>query len=177
VRSREIARRYAEAVYSVAAEEKKTDALQDELGRVNTLMEEIPDFRRLFQHPLASKEQKLDLLEAAFPDLSGTLHNALRVLVHNRREAYLDLILEEFLAVRAEAEGVVRVRVVTAKPLSLEEKGRLADRLERALGRRVTLDEVVEPGLLAGVRIETEGKVFDGTLRARLDGLQQVLER
>jgi F-type H+-transporting ATPase subunit delta len=177
VRSREIARRYAQAVYDVAAEEGRTDALQDELQRIASAIAEIPDFSRLFEHPLASKAQKFELLERAFPEMSDSLRNALRVLIHNGREAYLDLVLEEFLAVRAEEEGLVPVRVVAAQALEREEKDRLADRLQRALGRRVILEEAVDPRLLAGVRIETAGRVLDGSLRAKLGELQQVLER
>jgi F-type H+-transporting ATPase subunit delta len=177
VRSREIARRYAEALYAIAVEDGQADALQGELQELVSAISEVSDFVRLFEHPLASKTEKLELLERSFPGMSAALRNAVRVLIHNGREAYLAMILDEFLAVRAEQEGLVPVRVVAAQPLAAEEKDQLKARLERALGRRVVLEEGVDPRLLAGLRIETAGKVVDGTLRAKLGELQQILER
>jgi F-type H+-transporting ATPase subunit delta len=79
--------------------------------------------------------------------------------------------------VRAEAEGVVRVRVVTAQPLSNGERDQVIERLSRVLKLRVKLEESVDPAVLAGARIEIEGRTLDGTLKARLDRLHETLGR
>ena len=34
----------------------------------------------------------------------------------------------------------------------------------------------VDPALLGGVRVETEGRVMDGTLRARLQEIKEVMD-
>jgi F-type H+-transporting ATPase subunit delta len=175
VRSREIARRYAEALYDLAAEEGVVDSIETDYGRVLTEIEEVPDLLRFLVHPLVSREAKNALLDRTFPDLSEYLRNLFSLLICNGREGYLDLIYDEFRSLHAEAEGIVRVKVLTAKELSSEDRDRLMNRLAEGLGKRVKLEEELDRSLIGGVRIEVGGKVIDGTLRARLEGLQALL--
>ena len=158
MRSRDVARKIAEDLYALSAEEKTTDALERELRQVAASTDETP----------RSESQAGRLVEAAFPGASEGFRHLMGLLVR-------DLVLGEFLSVRAEAEGIVRVRVVTAQALSGEERARLAEKLERVLNVRVKLEESVDPAVLAGARIEIEGRTLDGTLKARLDRLHRSL--
>ena len=170
-----VARRYADALYQVAAEREAIDATEQELKAVVSGVEQEADFGRFLAHPLVSREEKKDLVEKAFPNLSEPLANLLRLLIRNRRESYLDLIRDQFVKVRVEAEGLAKIDVATAKPLSKAEKTQLGDHLEAALGRRVLLDERVDESLIGGVRIEMDGRVIDGTLQARLGRLRALM--
>jgi len=176
VRSTEVARRYAVALYQLAAEEEAVDATEDELRGVVEETERTREISRYLAHPLVPRERKVEFVHKLFPGLSDRMDNLFRLLVRNRRESYLDLIHSEFRSTRAEAEKWVPVRVTTARPLDEEERGRLTAKLERALGRRVRLEERTDERLLGGARIETDGRVIDGSLRARLDGLRARLE-
>lgn len=177
MRSKEIAERYAAALYAVAAEEGIVDEMEAELSSIVDAIRTIPDLSRFLSHPLVERERKISLVEEGFPDLSEYMLNMIRILVRNGRESYLDMIYDRFLAVRAEAEGITQVRVVTAAPLSTEERSRLKGRLEEALRGPVRIDEASDERLIAGVKIEVEGRVIDGTLRARLDALRSSLVR
>ncbi len=176
MRSREIARRYAEALYKLAAEEGLVDTIEEDYGRVLTEIEGVPNFDRFFTHPLVSRDRKSELIDQAFPDLSEYLRNLFVLLIRNGREGYLDLIYEEFRSLRSEEEGIVRVKVLTAKDLSAKDRERLTDRLAKGLGERVKLEEEIDVSLIGGVRIEIGGKVLDGTLRTRLESLRSFIE-
>jgi len=177
VRSREIASRYAGALYEVAVEENAVPAVADELRVLVEEIREVDGFDRFLTHPLISRERKLELIGSAFPDLSSSVANMIGLLVRNRREGYLELIYDEFLEARSAAEDLARVRIVTATPLEEEDRVRLAERLEKALGRVVVLEDACEEGLLAGARIEVEGRTIDASLRAKLSELKHSLER
>lgn len=157
MRSRDVARKIAEDLYALAVEEKTTDALERELRQIAASTDEA-----------SSEGPAAELVQRAFPDASDGFRHLMGLLVR-------DLVLGEFLSVRAEAEGIVRVRVVTAQPLSSDERGHLTGKLERALKVRVKLEESVDPSVLAGARIEIEGRTLDGTLKARLDRLHRAL--
>ena len=176
MRSREIARRYAEALYGLAREQAGVDGIESAYRQILADMAGVPEVSRFLAHPLVTRERKNEMIDKAFPTLPGHLRNLIRLLIRNGREDYLDLIYEEFLALRADEEGVVRVQVATAHEFSSEDRDRLADRLARTLGRRVKLEERLDPALLGGVRLEVDGRVIDGTLRAKLEGLLAVLE-
>ena len=176
MRSREIARRYAEALYDLASEQASVDEIESAYQQVLTDIAGVPEVSLFLAHPLVSREKKNDLVGKAFPDLPGHLRNLIRLLIRHGREDYLGLIYEEFLALRADEEGVIRILVATAQEFSSEDRVRLSDRLARALGQRVKLEERLDPDLLGGVRLEVDGRVIDGTLRAKLEGLLAVLE-
>jgi F-type H+-transporting ATPase subunit delta len=176
VRSQEVARRYAIALYQLAAEQDAVGATENELRAVVDEVTQTRAISRYLAHPLVSRERKTEFVSKVFPELSERMRNLFGLLIRNRREVYLDLICAEFLAARSEAEGSVPVRVTTAHPLSDEERDRLTANLERALKQRISLEERIDEGLLGGARIETDGRVIDGSLRARLDGLRACLE-
>jgi F-type H+-transporting ATPase subunit delta len=75
----------------------------------------------------------------------------------------------------AEARGELLAVVETARPLTAQQSAALAARLEAGYGRKIALNEVLEPALVAGVRITVGDDVIDGTVRARLDDLRLQL--
>jgi len=152
------------------------DTIEEDYSRVLTEIEGVPDFDRFFNHPLVSRDRKSELIDQAFPDLSEYLRNLFVLLIRNGREGYLDLIYEEFRSLRSEEEGIVRVKVLTAKELSAKDRERLMDRLAVGLGKRVQLEEEIDASLIGGVRLDIGGKVLDGTLRTRLESLRSFIE-
>ena len=51
----------------------------------------------------------------------------------------------------------------------------MKDKLEKLSGKTVTLTQKTDPTVLAGLRVELEGKQLDGTVKSRLDGLSRKL--
>jgi F-type H+-transporting ATPase subunit delta len=177
VRSQEIARRYAAALYQVSVEDGAVQKIDDELASLAAGTSDGAEVRRFLAHPLISREKKSVFLEKAFPETTNRMRNFLELLVHNRRESYLDLIYEEFVSIRTADEGMIQVTLRTAQALSDEDRGRVRARLESALSRPVRLAERIDADMLGGVRIEAAGHVLDGTIRARLSDLRRQLEK
>ncbi len=175
MKSKEIARRYAEALYELVREEGAVDELEAAYGRVVEALNAVPDALRFLTHPLVPRMDKLSFLDKSFPDMPKYLHNLLHLLVKNGREGYINLIYDEFRALRGDRENIAQVEVVTAQSLSPEDRTKLTEHLTAALGKRVKIEERIEPELLGGARLEIDGKVIDGTLRAKLAQLQAVL--
>jgi len=102
-------------------------------------------------------------------------HQALEVmrelaayLVTERRTRELDLIVRDIEEMLAES-GVVVADVASARPLSEAMKTEVAAMLGAS---SVQLRESVDEALLGGIRIDTPGKRFDGTIRHKLTALR-----
>ncbi len=175
MKSLDIARRYAEALHSLAVEEDCVERIEAAYGRVVAEIDEVPEVHRFLAHPLVPRTAKRALIEQAFPGIPEHLHSLFVLLIRNAREGYIDLIYEELRALCREEEGTVHVRVETAQALSDAERKRLEGLLAAGLRQAVKLEEIVDPDLLGGARIDVAGKVVDGTLRARLARLRDVL--
>ena len=72
-------------------------------------------------------------------------------------------------------KGVLRAEVTTAVPLSDGYYERLRTQLERMTGKRVVVDRRTDPQLIAGVVTRIGDRVFDGSLRSRLQSLKDAL--
>lgn len=175
MRSQAIAGRYAEALYSLAVEQDCVDEIETDYAVTLKDIEGIPEVASFMTHPLVPRSNKIEFLKKAFPDINAYLQNLFSLVVHNRRAGYINMIYDRFVALRAEAEGIVQVLVVSAQPLSVDDRQRLSEHLEKSLRQRVRLAESVDKKMLGGLRIEIEGKVVDGTLRAKLDNLRIAL--
>lgn len=75
----------------------------------------------------------------------------------------------------AEARGRSVATATVARPLTGEQVRSLEDRLSAGYGRKIVLNQVIDPRLVGGVRITIGDDVIDATVRSRLDDLRQRL--
>ncbi len=96
-------------------------------------------------------------------------------LVQQPRERRVRALLSRALKIVADQRGrtVATVRVATA--LDAAQQGRLAAALGAKYGNDVTLNVVVDPTVLGGVRVEIGDDVIDATVSSRINDLRQRL--
>ncbi|MDB5168157.1 MAG: atpH [Candidatus Saccharibacteria bacterium] len=89
-------------------------------------------------------------------------------LVTERRTRELDLIVRDIEAMLA-AKGTVIADIASARPLDVAIRAEITAMLA---AKSVQLRETIDETLLGGVRIDTPGKRFDGTIRHKLNALR-----
>jgi F-type H+-transporting ATPase subunit delta len=99
----------------------------------------------------------------------------LRLLAENRRIGSLQSIAEEYESLRDEYENVADVKVISAVPLSEEQKQEIGAAMKSRLGKNVRLNCDVDAALIGGAIIRSGDMVIDGSLRDRLDQLAGVV--
>ena len=67
------------------------------------------------------------------------------------------------------------MRVRTAIPLPDDLRARLVARISELTGRAVDIDTIVDPAIVGGVVIETDGSVVDASVHARLADLRRAM--
>ena len=99
----------------------------------------------------------------------------MKVLIdHHRIDRFLD-VEQAFASLVNENLGVDEGVLYSAKRLSESEQNRIEQALSQRLSKKISLTQVVDPNLLGGVKVALGGKVYDGTLRNRLDDLRKQL--
>ncbi|MFA6353538.1 MAG: F0F1 ATP synthase subunit delta [Candidatus Paceibacterota bacterium] len=72
--------------------------------------------------------------------------------------------------------GTIRTKVSTAKNLKKEERNKLEEEIKKKYKAQIIEGEFFEnKELLGGMRIETEGEVFDNTYKKKLHELEKFL--
>lgn len=67
-----------------------------------------------------------------------------------------------------------RATVWSAVPLTGDEQDKITGRLEQRYGRGLHFEWVVDPSLIAGIRVKVADDVTDGTIKTRIDNLQKI---
>ena len=171
-------RGYAAGLLELARAEGVVARVSDELYRIARALETSADLRLTLGDPRLPLERKhgivADLLGGRVLPLTLNLVNFVVAAGHSRD---LPAIADE-LAARAAAErDRVVAEVRTAFELDEETVQRLAEALSRATGKQVEVKTVIDPSLVGGVVARVGDTVIDGSLRHRLEGLRQALQR
>ena len=125
-----------------------------------------------------SNEEKFAAIDAAYPkdEFDERYRNFVKVMVKNHRAEMLEATLLEILTGIHEATGVKEGVLFSASPLKPAEVARIEDTFSKRLGYRVKLHPKTDHSLLGGVKVQLDGRVYDGTLRSRLFELQRSLK-
>jgi F-type H+-transporting ATPase subunit delta len=99
----------------------------------------------------------------------------LGLVAERGRVDHLDEIVAAYRALADEDLGQARAEVRTAVALTEEAKRQLAARLERAVGKRILLEERVDPTLLGGFVARVGSLILDGSLDGQLRRLRERL--
>jgi len=72
--------------------------------------------------------------------------------------------------------GTIRMKVSTAKSIGKEERNKIEEEIKKKYKAQIVKGEFFEnKELLGGMRIETEGEVFDNTYKRKLHELEKFL--
>jgi F-type H+-transporting ATPase subunit delta len=117
------------------------------------------------------------LLRASFTDGQldrGKIGSLVDSLISEKPRQYLDILENYKRLLRLEVEKR-RATVESASELNPETSSQLVNNLKRKYGQDLTAEFSVNPELLGGMRIRVGSDVWDGTVRNRLERLQQQL--
>ena len=177
-----IARPYAQAVFEVASDAGTLGEWSESLDIAGKLLEDgqVAEF---LSAPTLNDARQLEFLTELFAsagarllgggDQKGT--NFLKLLIENGRIAAVPEIAGRFEELKAKIENAVDVMVTSAAPVSAERQQEIATALRAKLGREIRLQTEIDGNLIGGAVIRAGDVVIDGSLRARLDGLANVL--
>lgn len=172
----DVAKVYGEALYSLAADEGTEDDLLVGLRELDLAVREHPGYLSMLSSPTWPEEERKRLIAQAWEGhLPPSLLHFLYVLTDHRRMAALPSVIAAYETLYREAHHISVAKVSSAVPLSDAQRETLRLRLEQKTGGRVELDCRVDPALIGGLRVEMNGLRFEGTVRARLDEMKEIL--
>jgi F-type H+-transporting ATPase subunit delta len=173
-----LADRYATALYSFAEDAGALDSVVAEMEQLGRLIEASADFRRLIDSPLIDVQQARRAALAVLEQegFGKPVRDFVGVVTSNRRLRSLRAIIAAFAALVAEKRGVVTAHVASAHPLSDVQRQRLRARLIEAGYGNVNIVEQVQPDLLGGLVVRVGARLYDTSLKSRLQRLQYAMK-
>ena len=175
----DVGARYAQALFDLANDENKIAAVEADLKSLKAMIADSTDLRTLLYSPGFSAEQKGAGLagigaKARFNPLTLKF---LAFLASQRRANALASVITSYEALSAKARGAVSAEVVTAVPLTRDQAKGVAASLRQALGKDPEIATRVDPSILGGIKVRVGSRLFDASLKSKLDSLKFALKR
>ena len=174
-----LARRYARALLAIGQEDGNTRKILEETETFDKLVADTPPLREMLEAAQINRRDKKAALEAILAPVGvlPSTRNFLSLLVDKGRMTILSPIVSELRRMIEQLEGIERVEVVVPMPLSAAQRDQLRSVLEDRTGRKVVLEEKVEPGLLGGMVVKVGSTVYDGSAQTQIQQIRQNLEK
>ena len=170
-----MAGRYAQALFSLAQEEGKTDQVAADLSRFSAFITESADLQRFIKSPVFSADEQVRVLAAnlKLAEITGTASNFLQLVAAKRRLFAVADMIRDFNKLNDSAKGLTRAEVTVAEAL----KDTHIDALKAALaeltgGQTVEVAIKVDPAIIGGLVVKLGSRMVDGSLRTKLNTLR-----
>jgi len=175
-----VARRYAKALFDLATEQGQVDAIGEEFGLLRRVLDETPELVELLANPAHTRAERKriagEILQQRLA-VSEPLRNLVAILIDNNRVGGIPEIADRYKEMADEAAGRAQVVVKSASRVSEADRARLEEGLSRVTGKQVTVQVEIDPSLIGGLSARVGGLVFDGSIRAHLEALEEELRR
>jgi F-type H+-transporting ATPase subunit delta len=171
------AKRYAQAVFRMALEQKELNVWQSDLRKVASIIRDEAFFAFLGNRDVQFDE-KAKMLSERLGEIHPMALKLVSMLVSKGRLSMVEDISDEYQQMLDNyhgIEGAEVAEVTTAIPLDDDEKLKLAQRITDMVGRPVVLRARVDPGVVGGIVIRIGDKLIDGSIRSKLATLRKEL--
>ncbi len=137
------------------------------------------ELSRAMANPTISHEDKGKVLVAVgdAAACSPLTQSFLGVLAGNLRAAALPAVTKAFARLIAARRGAVAAEVTSAVPLTAAQADGVAAALRQALGKNPDITMRVDPAILGGLKVRVGSRLFDSSLKSKLDHMKFALTR
>ena len=175
----DVGERYALALFDLAKDEKRIPAVEADLKSIKAMLAASADLRTLLGSPKFNAEAKGKGLTAvaAKAKFNSTTQKFLGLLAANGRAGLLASVITSFEALTAIHRGAVSAEVTSAVALTPAQRKDIAAALRKALGKDPEIETRVDPSILGGLKVKVGSRLYDASLKSKLDQLKFALKR
>lgn len=170
MRQYKVANRYAKALFTLAVEQGKLDAVHQDMEMIRGLNH--PEFSRMLASPVINSDAKSKTFDAVFGGKITPLSQAFFNLVFRKgRSLSLKEIGESFDDMYLDHKGFIKAELTTATSVSEDLKQVIKEKLEalpQLSGKRVILTERLDPAIIGGYVLQVGDQSLDASIRRDL---------
>ena len=179
MKSSEVAKRYAKALYELSVENKSTDAVFSQLRTLSETFAKEPSIHAFLVSPLVNAGERTKVLHAALDNkgITSEVVDTLMLLGKNNRFGLFSELVTAFETEADHAHGINRGSVRSATVLAPEERQRLEKTIEGVLNKKVILTYKVDPAVIGGLIASVGSFTFDDSIDSHLKRMNEELKR
>ena len=169
-------REYAVALFSLTAEENLTEDYLQHMKTIRTILAENQEYIEFLASPAIPLGERIASVEEAFgesfPEYAVSF---LKVLTENGKIRSVFGCIDEFQTLAMTVSNRTTATVYSAVELSENQQTAICEKLRKVTGKTTDAVFIIDESLIGGLKIEVEGKTFDGSIRHRLQEVKDVI--
>jgi F-type H+-transporting ATPase subunit delta len=168
------ARRYAEAAFEIGRADRTLDAWERDLARLAEALH-AEELRSLVEHPAVPYADKERVLRRVVGGVAPEALNLVLLMVRRGRPGAIDRMVDHFARLVRRHRGISLAEVRTALPLDEQQRTAVIERLHQLTGDEIEINEVVDESLIGGITVRIGDRLYDASVRNRLERLRARL--
>ncbi len=174
-----VSKTYGDALFELALESGKVDALFDEAKRMLEIIQTNEDLAKMMNHPKIVIEEKQNIIESVFKDrASKEMTGLLLMIIAKGHYQEFDGVLKYFIEQVKEYKKIGTAYVTSAMDLSLMQKDAIRRKLlETTNYVQFEFIYEIDPSLIGGIVIRIGDRVVDGSVKNKLARLTGELSK
>ncbi|RLD15650.1 ATP synthase F1 subunit delta [candidate division KSB1 bacterium] len=166
---RNVAIRYARALYDVALNKQMLGIIITDLAKIDEIMSRVASVREYCLKAHDNKVLEMQFIENAFiPYVSSLTGDMLKIAVSNGRLAALPYLLAALTKIQDVKSGTMEVTLESAREIELHEQQIIAAKMQKRIGKKIKLNNLIIPEILGGIRILWDNRMIDLSVTGRL---------
>ena len=150
--------RYAKALFEISLDNNSTEEVLVDLSLIFDLLKRNKNLEMLTSNPTIKKSSKKQIFVNTFSNkINKITLNFLLLVINKGREAYLEDLINKYKEIYNNHNKISVIEVVSAKPLTDEQKNIITTKATTDNNRKIYLKEQIDPDLIGGVIIKKEG--------------------
>jgi F-type H+-transporting ATPase subunit delta len=166
-------RRYALALGEIASENDSFENWANLLNDASVIYQDVQS-EALFTSNELSDDEFVSILQDVFTNLDELSINFFRLLKKKNRLNLLPSIASYFQEILDDNSNVVRGEVIAAVPID-NDLSDIENSLSKKLNKKVILSSTIDENIIAGIKIRIGDRLFDGTVKSKLNKLKEDL--
>jgi len=171
-----VAERYARALFMITEKRGETPQALEDMKSLWTVLQPGTPVARLVATPMVRLSDKRAAVQKV---LEGRALRSVAVfvdlLLKKKRLGEMSTIVTQFEALVEKKQGIQRAQVVSAVPLSEDERRRVHAEIEKMTGKKIRLTTDVDARLVGGALVRIGDRVIDRTVKSLLEAIEQRL--
>ena len=169
-----VALRYAKALIDLAEEQNALEAVKVDMELFLNTVKSSSELGAVLANPIISHSKKVQILASIFGSKVSKVTLAfLNIMVNKGRGEVLYTTAREFIGLYDIKNNITNARVVTAAPLSAENKNKMQADVQQAIGGTVKLTDKVDPALIGGFVLTVGDRQVDTSIASSLKRMKK----
>ncbi|MET3978771.1 F-type H+-transporting ATPase subunit delta [Mucilaginibacter sp. UYP25] len=169
-----VALRYAKALIDLAGEQKALEEVKTDMELFLGTVKSSPELGAVLANPIISHSKKVHILADVFGSKVNKVTIAfLNIMINKGRGEVLYTTAQEFIGLYDVKNQITNAKVTTASPLSAENKQKMLDDVQKAIGGTVKLTDKVDPSLIGGFVLTVGDRQVDTSIASSLKRMKK----